>query len=253
MNKELLLYYMCDEKYDYFIPLFCYFASLSNPEAKIEIHTPDIEQFQFLTELYDVKFHSIEKGLKSVNMLRFLTEPELKLPYTYIGDIDVLLLDNILLAQRDTVNNQIPVNNIVRPGDKKRMSGLQFVKTDPYFKDVRKLQKVLKEKFYPNYNDEKVLYKLVDEIYGVDILTKLNPQQLRPVFGIHCSPNRKILRTVPNIPGWEVEGGQAERAVKLMARNEFKEIENILKSKAKKIVGELREYVKYKGNYKEFK
>lgn len=237
MNKELLLYYMCDENYDYFIPLFCYFANWSNPEAKIEIHTPDIEQFELLTRLYDVEFFPLEKGLKSINMLRFITEPKRKATYTYIGDIDILLLNNVMWAHQHLVSNEVPVCNLKR-ANSERATGLQFVKTDPYFKDTRKLREGLAEWMYPYYNDENMLYKLIDGVYGIGILTELNTEMIRPILGIHCSPNR----TPEGDPGWGLVPSSTRRlkAVELLARAEFKPIEEMLDPKAQKIVNYLR-------------
>jgi len=238
--KELLLYYMCDEKYDYFIPLFCYFANLSNPNASMEIHTPKVEEFQFLTKLYDLKLVSIEENLKSVNALTFVTEPIRELPYTYIGDIDVLLTEDVLKAHKHMVTDEIPVSNILRDKNARmrRLSGLQFVKSNPYFKDTREMRRILKDKFWPYTNDEHILYKLIETIYGIEILTIRNPERLRPVLGIHCSPHRK--EPFAEALGWGFTEEKFQLATEWLARDEFKIIEEYLKPKAQKIVDFIR-------------
>lgn len=243
MNKELLLFYMCNQTYDYFIPLFCYFANLSNPGATIEIHTPEYQKFKPLTEMFNLHLHILDGDISNVNMRRFLDEPVCKLPYTYtyIGDIDILLLQNVLDTHKHMVDDQVPVCNIIRDPEAlhPRITGLQFVKSDPYFKDTRKLRAELREEFYPLYNDEHVLYKLISGVYG-DILTIKNTERLRPVLGVHCSPNRHP-EGRDGQPGWGLEKGRREKAVEILSRPEFGLIESYLQPQAWKIVN----YLKY--------
>lgn len=230
-DKELLLYYMCDRGYDYFIPLFCYFASKSNPEARIEIWTQDIEKFLPLTEMFDLCLYPLP-DTQHVNTLRFLYEPINQLKYTYIGDIDILLLNNVLQFHRPLLNTKVPVSNWLRPTKPPRITGLQCVLSDPYFNDTREYRAELMEEFYPQYNDEFVLYKLISKIYGEDILTVLNVKAQRPVFGIHCSPHR----TPCGDPGWGLNHGRKETVSNWLQLPEFNKVRPHLQPKAQRIV-----------------
>lgn len=241
MAKDLLLFYMSDQRYEYFIPLFCYFAFKSNPEAAIEIWTPNTNKFGYLTNFFDVQTYPLDPKARNVNMLRFLHEPNRKYPYTYIGDIDILLMESIMKAHLPLVGKGVPLSNMIRETNPPRATGLQFVISDPYFKDTRELRKELMKLYYPQRNDEWVLYNLIKDTYGTDILTQKNPKKLRPVLGIHCSTNRMPYKTEGYKCNWGLTEAYRKRAVKWMSEPKFKLLEPFLQPKAKKIVDFLRD------------
>ena len=116
--------------------------------------------------------------------VRFLEEPEEKTEFTYIGDIDVLILEPITDAHIEHMaRTGLPYSNILRPGDgPPRLSGLHFTKTDVHYP--------LKIPSGLNANlegDEAALARLVTA-KGLQLP---DPEdKFRPVHGFHFSLNR---------------------------------------------------------------
>ena len=130
-------------------------------------------------------------GQHTANTYRFFEVPETKGKYTYIIDIDIMLLEDIVLHYLiNWPKNQVPYNNMVRPGTA-RLTGIQFVKTNDYFTERYITHQRYWYKFAPKEaNDAMILYALCDKVHNL-------PDNLnyRPVFGIHFSPNRGPLHS----------------------------------------------------------
>ena len=120
------------------------------------------------------------------NSTRFLETPESITEFTYIGDIDILILEEIAPRHLERMKElRLPYSNVLREG-REALSGLHFTRSESYYPISMP----------PNVDlnrDEELLYQLVTA-RGLP----LPPSGLsRPVHGYHLSPNRSPLpRTV---------------------------------------------------------
>lgn len=163
MGNRTLVYTCCDKKYSHFIPLYCAALLYSNDEIDIEIglacdalEPVETSAVKKLQKLYpkskillkynffeidpNLNVHDYAKGIYEgkrmmINSVRFVSEPKIKDDYTYINDIDIIVLDkNFYLGHiKNLKERNMIYDNIVRPNNKERLSGLHFVKTDEYY------------------------------------------------------------------------------------------------------------------------
>ncbi|WP_423067887.1 hypothetical protein [Devosia sp. CN2-171] len=120
------------------------------------------------------------------NSVRFLETPTTLTEFTYIGDIDILLLEPTArphLAQM--AKTGLPYSNVVRPTPPARLSGLHFTRSDvhyplPVITDSTALR-----------IDEHLLYLQV-EAKGLPLPDPA--ERFRPAHGIHFSLNRPVKR-----------------------------------------------------------
>lgn len=262
MGNRTLVYTCCDKKYSHFIPLYCAALLYSNDEIDIEIglacNTLDPKEasaIQELQKLYpkskillkynffeidpDLKVHIYAKGIyrgkrMMVNSVRFVSEPMIKDDYTYISDIDIISLDkNFYLGHIKNLNDRNMIyDNIVRPNNTGRLSGLHFVRTKDYYPlDLSGLD------FFKQ--DEILLKKITEK------KTKINYElcnpELRPVHGPHISLNRPYVAGTNSIPGWGVKKYKNEWKSFKMS-NAYKAIENSFDPIISKQLTKLDEY-----------
>ena len=120
------------------------------------------------------------------NTYRFFEVPTIQSKYTYISDIDVMYLEEILYKYLDKWPPHLPYSNILRPKDNCKLTGIVMVKNDKYYTDeFKKCQKKYYDMNY-NENDEIILCKMCKEIHGLPDYSF----RYRPIYGIHFSPNR---------------------------------------------------------------
>jgi len=116
--------------------------------------------------------------------VRFVEEPILQAEFTYIGDVDILVLEGDIatIHSRNMAKTGLPYSNVLRAtGD--RLTGLHFTPTNLHYpfsiaEDARTLRTL---------GDEQILYRLV--------LAKGLPlpdpkERYRPVHGWHLSLHR---------------------------------------------------------------
>lgn len=130
--------------------------------------------------------------------IRWITVPRIKTLYTYIGDIDILVLDKEIYKVHVEHANEIglPYSNIVRSTGLK-LTGLHFVITKPYYSKLNrkyrmKIIKKIEQNKFAKRLDERLLYIMVKQQIGVE-----GARGIRPVHGIHMSLNRGLV-------GWGV-------------------------------------------------
>lgn len=119
------------------------------------------------------------------NTYRFFEVPKVKSKYTYICDIDIMLLEEILPNYLSNWPKNLPYSNILR-SDTNRLTGVILTITEQFFNDkYTECQKKLYESNNPN-NDEHILKMMCEAVHG------LPPKNFsyRPILGIHFSPNR---------------------------------------------------------------
>jgi hypothetical protein len=189
--------------YENMIPPYIYFALKNNKNAHVEVIVEDKDIFydryrdelNNITKLYGHNFlvrnFSRQITYHMLNTYRFLEVPFIKAKYTYICDVDIMLLEDIVSPYLlNWPSKSQPYNNIVRKNTEK-ITGVHFVITDEYYTDALKNnQEVLYNS--PYMNDEKVLYILCKLTFGEPDYN----HSWRPILGIHFSPNRGDNKTM---------------------------------------------------------
>ena len=198
-TPELLFYTYADKKYDFFAVPYVYFALKKNPDAFVEVALEDYDDFfqrncpsvELLHEIFGDRFLLRQSRIAAElndhpNVIRFVEAPVSTARYVYIGDIDLIVMQDVLQIHEGLIEKHgIPFSNVIRPSSVRdgvpRLSGLHFC---PY------------ELMYPlpdisdldvhTLNDEHVLYKIMER-KGVMVPTDFNE---RPQCGIHMSLNR---------------------------------------------------------------
>jgi hypothetical protein len=237
MNKNLNIFTACNNKYVDFTPMFILSNLFFNRNAFVEVclFKEGLDTIQSsldcLNELYPNEFLVREidditfSPNTQTNSIRFILEPKVKMDYVYISDIDIITLDSSILKTHLDImsDNKIPYSNIIRENST-RLTGLHFTPWDNYYpiKNIDHLTEYLK-------HDELFLYHLM-----IDRFPNLkNKSTLRPVHGIHASPNRKPIDTNVN---WGLHDHRKDPWVILTNSDEFKSIYNTLSIRLKDIV-----------------
>jgi hypothetical protein len=193
--------------YEDMIPPYIFFALTTNKGAVVEVVVEDSNRFSktYEKELDVIRSlrgdHFIIRNFSrpityhTPNTYRFFEVPTIKAKYTYICDVDIMLLESIVDKYLDiwpsSSFGKIPYNNIIRKNETK-LTGVHFVITDEYYtNELKKNQDVLYNS--PIVQDEIVLYNLCAMTFGLPDLE----YTYRPILGIHFSPNRGSHLTIP--------------------------------------------------------
>lgn len=197
---KLLFFTYANNAYSLFALPYAFFALNANPNSRVEIILEDLELFideygDGIKALEDIfpgqavfrQSLTVKNKVKcKPHVVRFIEEPVTKSDYVYIGDIDVLIFEDILELHKGFMDeHNLPFSNIIRKGTEStqfpRLTGLHFC---PF------------EKMYPlpdledinlnARNDENVLYEIMIR-KGFMVPTHFRH---RPLCGIHISLNR---------------------------------------------------------------
>ncbi|WP_338518905.1 hypothetical protein [Alteromonas gracilis] len=214
MENKLLIFTYADINYDIFVLPYITFALNSNPEAKIEIAVEDLNNFNLKYEAGITQLRStfgdsflirqskvIEGNVDCTpNVVRFLEVPEILAEFVYIGDIDLMILDDILKTHTGYMKRfDLPFSNIIRlpiKNDQPRLTGLHFFRFEQMYPlpDISDLD-------LRRTNDEHILY-LIMKRKGHMVPEDF---RLRPECGVHLSTNRDPLgRYLANNQKFEV-------------------------------------------------
>ncbi|MBU1621931.1 MAG: hypothetical protein KJ604_20945 [Gammaproteobacteria bacterium] len=200
MDYNLLFFTAATGRYKIFITPYIFFALYHNPNAKAEIMTDNVSDYlrrnaaadRVLGRMFAGRYiyREIPRGIEP-HTARFVVEPVTHCKYTYANDVDILILESdvvetheAILAERNSI-----FSNRMRGTNK--LTGVHFVKTDPYYgltRVARQQNKLM---------DEQALYDIVKK--GVGEPQKYTSDK-RPIHGFHVSMNR------PPVPAHE---GQA--------------------------------------------
>lgn len=191
---------------DFLIP-FTFFCLLFNKNAHVEIIVLDPNNFN---KKYNKEINSIRKindnflirkpqyklNKHIPNTYRFFEVPTVQSKYTYISDIDIMYMEDILYKYLDnwplvapalsTTPSYLPYSNMLRTKENCRLTGVMMVKNDIYY--TNEFIKCQKKYYNINIanNDELILGKMCEEIHGLPDYSF----RYRPIYGIHFSPNR---------------------------------------------------------------
>lgn len=217
--------YVSGPDYQDFIPIFIYSIHKAYPDYNVIIFVGEAVSRNVSRSLDLLRpaasFRIIENHLpyvpKSMSLRvssmskRWLLYDEefLRYDYVYIGDIDIFIVkEEPALVEQHLIHCQtigLDYSNIIRRSHYNRMSGLHFVKTEPYFTRmlpvIRKYTELLNndELVYQN-SCEYMLYDMISEsglglcprATGKDLKDPKQPS-FRPNHGVHLAIFRNIL------------------------------------------------------------
>ena len=211
--KKLLFFTAVDNGYEDFLPLYIYFANKYNENSSFEFLVKNLkEDFLSLINNFSNQF-----GIKNVllrnfnneffdaNQYRFIDEPTIKCEYTYIGDVDIFIKENILPFHISKMNEHNTIyDNCIRPDQRKKLTGLHFIKTEEWYKQTKNVR----HEFISLYSDKKCkinneeLLKLIADKSKVKLFDngKFFP---RPLHGVHISLKRKPFTDKMEFPSKE--------------------------------------------------
>ncbi|WP_422156455.1 hypothetical protein KV699_08530 [Vreelandella titanicae] len=179
-------------KYEFFIPIYTFFVLRNNPDALVEIVVEDLAAIERLEPLrakicdyFGSRFH-IRTGdfnNKTPNIVRFVEVPEISAKYTYIADIDILIVEDVTVWHEKKMKElNLPHSNIIRKNSH-RLTGLHFCLTEQHYPLNFNVHDIYAK---PSSTDEVFLYKT----YESKGLLPPPGHQSRPEHGIHVSLNR---------------------------------------------------------------
>ena len=202
-----LLYNCCDDDYTHYIPFFCASAlfSCKNIDIEIGINLDSLSEkeetaLDRLRKLHPearllIKYNFYQKTKRSgfdnciyndmkmwSNSVRFISEPEIRNKYTYISDIDMMIM------MKDFYNYHIGImaeygtiySNWKRDNDQNAITGLHFVQTDKWYP-------IILDNLKTNIIDEHLLMNITKK------KTEINERiPRRPACGLHFSHGQNL-------------------------------------------------------------
>ena len=243
--RQSLCFVSCANKkyYRFVVPFLYSCLSACDEESVIaEVFLEDLQEFEslyrqgidFLKARFGCRFRLTEVGFEGLipNTVRFVNTPSVRSDYVYIVDVDIFYTQGGVLEahlKKMTESGQ-SFSNIVRKGSN-RLSGLHFTAWDalyplPGFDDLDLL----------STNDEVVLYRLVARKTGQEPRRDLS---YRPIFGIHMSPNRPMLRADGSGVHRRINPLKAWQFLEIVGRDEWNVLFSAMDSEQKELFAEL--------------
>ncbi len=217
-SENVLFYTSATGIYLPFFPLYAYFGHHANQGAHFEFIVDDInatrrmykEALTFLGEIgIGITFQSrgsYNGNLVMENSLRFLIEPTLKREFVYIGDVDILIAENVMQKHSAVFRAGLPYSNIIRSGTNK-LTGLHFTRYDCFY-PIREHDDLIARFF----NDEELLFQLVNRAGYLKRQPEIDLAGVgRPQHGMHMSLNRIPFCDSAIRPDWGVTWEIVER------------------------------------------
>ena len=228
------------DKYERFLIPFTFFALLTNDNSHVEIIVVNSKKFKEKYKKELLELNKINKNYLIINIqfkinkhikntYRFFEIPKIKAKYTYIVDVDIMFMENVLDKYETNWPDKLIYNNIIRYENVDRLTGVHMVITDKYYK--KKFIFCQKKYYLKNYNenDEVVLCKMCKEIHG---LPDFN-HRYRPILGIHFSPNRgpkKKMNLRTYKPYYDIFYSLKDKYPKMFAFEIFMDLTNSLEN-----------------------
>jgi len=223
-DAEILFFTVATGFYENYILSYVFFARVHNPSAKFEICVKDVEAYEnrakraleYLRLKTEIEIREIPKFDKEPlidNSYRFIINPITKCAYTYIGDIDIAVLENVWQAHRHILSNNKTYSNMIRPGTK-MLTGLHLtISASQYpLPEIDDLIEV-------TYSDEELLYAIVER---QGRLQEEDNHPYRPTLGIHISLNR--IPFAGDRPGYDLTDSYLNKLHRVVSNLEFAEL-----------------------------
>lgn len=177
------------------------------PEHFLEHHGPAVNAVH---KQFPGRFHIRCANFDGLtpNAVRFTETPERRGEYTYIGDVDILVVEPDITAQhlRHMELTGLPYSNVIRPGQL-RLTGLHFTRSDFHYPIL------IPDDADPGLSDEAFLYEIVA---ARDAGLPDPADTWRPTHGIHLSLNRVPVASAGQ-PNWAITLEHAKRYLALRA------------------------------------
>ena len=240
-KHEKLLFYTCaNEKYYPFAIIYPIFALAFNNDALVEIGLQDYDYFysiyKDIIEYYKKKYndkiyyHNV-KFYDNVmpNSIRFISKPHYKTKYVYIGDIDILILEDIFNFHYNNIkHNKLDFSNHKRININ-YLTGLHFIEYDKMY-PITIPENI---NIYEISDEELLYYMMVNKKYKITNITNTN----RPIHGYHVSYfSRPPLRTITtkdtlakSVPAWTIDKEIAKKYQTIRFSKEVKDIYSLIK------------------------
>lgn len=229
-NTPSILFFTCATGYyENFVIPYIYFAELHNPGAKFEFIVNDSERFleKHRESLHWLKVHrSVTPVIRSIpemnakprmdNSIRFITTPHQIADQVYIGDVDIMIFDDIRKWHQPVFDAGLPYSNIVRTNTR-RLTGLHYTTYEGYY-PLPSIDDLIAN----TPNDEELLYKIVERKGSLYETSRYN--QLvrgRPVHGLHMSLNRFPFSAHAERVSWGMSYAHLEQCNNVLNSNEF--------------------------------
>lgn len=223
------------------------FIHLSNPQASSEIVVHDSKKFEykysqeieFLRQTMKIKFTDLPAHLRGYqpNSMRFCLEPspEMRAEFVYIGDVDIVVLENALETHKRAFSLGYDYSNIVREGTT-RLTGLHFTKWSALYPlpDFQWFKPRLEERI----NDEMLLFEIVKK-NGYSPFDYQSPVG-RPTLGLHLSLNRLPFFAKEYLPDWGIDLRRVEQLREITNSTKFQLFSDISSESTKRMLLNLR-------------
>lgn len=192
---DMVIFTVANRRYEPFVLPYIASALAHNPGALVEIGLEDAGAFAArnadaldrLNTAYPGAFtlRNAEISPEAPNSARFLSETETRRAYLYIGDIDILILEEIASIHLKLMAvTGLPYSNILRQG-RPKMSGLHFTRTEAFYPLPAISGEIADEIIR---RDEYLLYEI---IRARGLAMPPADFNLRPIHGFHLSLNRR--------------------------------------------------------------
>jgi hypothetical protein len=198
-SNDLLILTYANRTYEMYVLPFVHFALRNNPGAHVEILLEDERAFHADRAAGIELLHAFHAGRFTLRQslvardaphtapgtVRFIEQPQRTSSYVYIGDIDILVFEDLLCIHLGLMRkHDLPFSNVIRKGSVEKgypkLSGLHFA---PH---ALQYPLVVPDMDLRAENDEHVLFQVMK---NKGVMVPVDFAQ-RPVCGIHMSPNR---------------------------------------------------------------
>ena len=225
---QLLFFTVATGIYKSFVVPYMYFAFRNNPNSAFEFVLDDVEGFVLENEevlsylkslgcIYHLRSTPKLKNYPRMdNSLRFILEPELKAEYVYIGDVDIMIIENIFSKHRHVFEQGLPYSNVIRTNTKK-LTGLHFCKYSEQY-PLPNVDDLIEQ--FPN--DEDLLYAIMERKGMIFDLEVYNQKiGIRPLHGVHMSLNRAPYFLHALRVSWDLKYNELIEICKIIDSAEF--------------------------------
>jgi hypothetical protein len=191
-SPSLTVFSVANLNYEPFVVPYIASVLTHNSNAIAEVGVIDAEAYfarhgkamKFLAERFPRerwKVRTADFGKTSPNALRFLEQPTLQSDYVYIGDIDILVLEEIApFHMAEMAATGLPYSNMRRRREE-LLTGLHFSRWDAMYPHA-----ALPEGTIIRSDEQLICSLMVAKGFALPPMER----RIRPLHGFHLSPNR---------------------------------------------------------------